>query len=273
MADEPEIAPESGTGTDDSAPEIVEETPTTETPADDSADGEEESTEDSGTDQETKGETNVPYSRFKSVNERRKAAEAKLAEVEAKLAAATPKEGPKPPSPKDKLKRGLKPAPADMTALEQMEYYALETLEQHPEILDAWFERKFGMPADQAAATLAHTTTTTRETIVAQFEKACSERGLDPKNPAVQDAVGRMMDSKNYKTFGEAMDVFVKPKTNGNPPRKIVKGAETSGVDVVGLSRVRVLPKTAREAGILAAQGKSIEHVSVSDILKASVEH
>jgi hypothetical protein len=268
--DEPEIQPDAGTGEEEVATETTEEPTVTDTPADDSADGDEDGTEAEPESHETKGETNVPYSRFKSVNERRKAAEARAAELEAKLAAATPKEEPKPVSPRDRLKRTLTPAPADMTPLEQMEHYALQTIELHPEILDSWFESKFGMPADQAAATLAHTTTTTRETIVAQFEKACGDRGLDPKNPAVQDAVGRMMDSKKYKSFGEAMDVFVKPKTNGTAPRKVVKGAETQCVDVVGLSRVRVLPKTAKEAGVLAAQGKSIEHVSVSDILKAS---
>lgn len=269
--DEPETQPDAGTGADDTATETTEDTPITDTPADDSADGDTGAADDAGAGQAAAGDSNVPYSRFKQVNERRKAAEARTAELEAKLAALAPKEPPKPVSARDKLKRSLTPAPADMTPLEQMEHYALETIEQHPEILDAWFERKFGMPADQAAATLAHTTTTTRETIVAQFEKACGDRGLDPKNPAVQDAVGRMMDSKKFKSFGEAMDVFVKPKTNGTAPRQVAKGAESQGVVVDGLSRVRILPKTAKEAGVLAAQGKAIEHVSVSDILKASV--
>jgi hypothetical protein len=271
MPEEPETAPETGTGNEEVAPEVVEDSPVTDTPADDSADGDNDETETGTQDHEAKAESHIPYSRFKSVNERMKAAEAKAAELEARLQALTPRVEPPPVLPKDKLKRSLKAAPADMSPLEQMEYYALETIEQHSEVLDNWFEKKFGMTADQAAATLAHTTTTTRETIVAQFEKACSERGLDPRNPAVQDSVGRMMDSKKFKSFGEAMDVFVKPKTNGTVQRKNVKGPETVGVEIGGLSSVRVLPKNAKEAGILASQGKSVEHVSVSDILKASV--
>jgi len=270
---EPEIAPATGTGTEETVVETPEETPITGTPADDSADGEDEVLEADAAEVEAGTKTNVPYSRFKSVNERRKAAEARTAELEAKLAALTPKEEAKPTQPKDKLKRTLTPAPADMTPLEQMEYYGLQTLETHPEIFDAWFEKTFGIPADQAAATLAHATTTTRETIVAQFEKACEDRGLDPKNPSVQDAVGRLMDSKKYRNFGEAMDVFVKPKPSAPIQKKpATKGAESEGLALGGFSRVAVLPKTAKEAGILAAQGKAIEHVSVSDILRASMK-
>jgi len=270
MADEPETAPETGTGSDEAAPEATEETTATESPADDSVVGGEDGSEDhAAAQEEDAGKTHVPYSRFKSINERRKAAEAKAAELEAKLAALTPKPEPVVIAPKDKLKRGLRPAPADMTPLEQMEYFALETLEQHPEVIDAWFERTFGMAPDVAAATLSYSSNATRDTIVGQFEKACGERGLDPKNPAIQDAVGRMMDSKKFKTFGEAMDVFVKPKTNGNSPvKKVVKGAESDGVEVGGLSRVRILPRTAREAAALAAQGKSIEQLSVTDLLR-----
>jgi len=271
MADEPEITPDAGTGTDDATVETTEETSVTETPADDSADGDEDATEGDDTAQETKGDAHVPYARFKTVNERRKAAEAKAAELEAKLAALIPKEEKKQVSPKEKLK-GLKPAPSDMPPLEQFEHYALETLEAHPEILDAWFERKFGMAPDLAASTLVHSTKTTQAAIRQQFESACSERGLDPRNPTLQHMVGTAMDSGRAKSFAEAMDVFAKPKqkTNGTTQKPTAtKGAESNGVDVDGLSRVRVLPRTAREASLLAAQGKAIEHVSVSDILKA----
>jgi len=270
MADDPEITPDAGTGTDDTEPETTDEAEVTDTPADDSADGDDATDGDDSGHQAAAG-TNVPYSRFKSVNDKRKAAEAKSAELEAKLAALSPKA--EPVAPKDRLKRALKPAPEGSTPLEAMEHYALETLETHPEIFDQWFESKFGMPADQAAATLAHTTTTTREAIRSQFDAACGERGIDPKNPAVQDAVGRMMDSKKYRSFGEALDVFVKPKatTTTVTKKSTPKGPESSGVDVDGLSRVRILPKSAREASELAAKGQRVEHMSVSDILRATM--
>lgn len=271
MADEPEVTPETGTGTNDVAEESAEETPGAATLADDSAGGNGES-EDDAEGHEAAGKTNVPYSRFKSVNDRRKAAEAAVAELQAQLAAQSQKAEAKPLTTADRLKKGLKAAPADMSALEQMEFYNLETMEQHlPEMFDRIFEAKFGMKPEAAAAVLGHSSVTTREQIVQQFEAAAGARGLDPKNPKLQDAVGRLMDSKQFKNFGEAMDVFVKPKTNGIIPKKSTgKGAETDGLDVGGLSRVKALPKTAKEAGILAAQGKSIEHVSVSDILRGT---
>ena len=263
---EPVETPESGTG-ETASTETAENTPITETSADDSAAGDtDDSGETAGGATETAG-TQIPYDRFKKVNEQRKAAEAKAAELQARIDELTPK--PKVEA-KDKLKRSLKQAPADMTPLEQMEFYGLSTLEEHPEVLDAWFERKFGMSPEAAAATLAHTTTTSRATILGQFEKACNDRGLDPRNPSVQEAVGRLMDSKKFNSFGEAMDVFVKPKTNGTvAPRKVGKGAESESVAVEGLSRVRILPRTAQEAHALAAKGQAIEHESVTNVLAA----
>ena len=271
MADEPETTVDAGTTTEEDATETTEEAEVTETPADDSADGDDDGSEADAAAQEAAGKTNVPYSRFKNVNERRKAAEARTAELEARLAALTPKEEVKPVAPKDRLK-GLKAAPMDMSPIEQMEFYGLQALEAHPEILDQWFERKFGVKPEAAAATLAHSTVSTRDQIRSQFETACAARGLNSKDPNLQAIVGSAMDTGKFKSFGEAMDVFVKPKTNGTSPKKVVgKGAESEGVDVGGLSRVRVLPKNAKEAGVLAAKGQAIEHVSVTDILKASV--
>jgi hypothetical protein len=46
-----------------------------------------------------------------------------------------PAEEKAPQSPKDRLK-GIKQAPADMDATQQLEFYALQTLEAHPEIIE-----------------------------------------------------------------------------------------------------------------------------------------
>lgn len=271
MADEPETEAEAGTATEEAATETTEETDATDTPADDSADGDEDGSEADAAAAEAAGKTNVPYARFKSVNERRKMADAKVAELEAKLAALTPKEEVKPVAPKDRLKRGITPAPADMTPLEQMEHYALQTLETHPEILDAWFEKKFGMAPDAAAATLAYSKDSTQSTIRAQFEKACTERGLDPKDPNLQVMVGSAMDTKKFRTFGDAMDVFVKPKTNGSATkRQVGKGAESDGVDVTGLTRAGRSILTKDEATALAEKGQRVPQKSVVDILRES---
>jgi len=271
MVDEPETTADAGTANEETVTETTEETPVIDTPADDSADDDSEDSEGEVTAQGVKGETNVPYSRFKNVNERRKAAELKASELEAKLQKYEGPKGPVAATPKERIK-GLKAAPVDMTPIEQMEWYGVQALEAHPEILDQWFERKFGVKPEAAAATLAHSTVSTRDQIRSQFEAACAARGLNSKDPNLQAIVGSAMDTGKFKSFGEAMDVFVKPKTNGTSPKKVVgKGAESEGVDVGGLSRVRVLPKNAKEAGVLAAKGQAIEHVSVTDILKASV--
>lgn len=269
MAD-PETQPETGTGEQEEvAQEATEETPAVDTPADDSADDEQDEPEVGTQDHEAKPETNVPYSRFKSVNERRKAAETENIELKAKLAALTPKEEAKPESPKARLK-GLQPAPADMTPLEQMEFYGLQALEKHPEFLDKWFAAKFGMAPEQAAATLSYTTTSTQDTIRSQFEAACAERGLDSKSPAIRDAVGRMMDSNKYKNFGEAMDVFVKPRTNGTKPQQKPeqkRGPETGGVDVTGLQRSVKTILDKNEATAMAEKGVRVPQKSITEIL------
>ena len=262
---EPETTTDAGTVTEETATDTTEEAPITETPADDSADGEDGESEGDGEGQAASGKTNVPYDRFKSVNERRKSAELEVAALKAKLEALTPKEPVRPEDPRAKLKK-IVAAPADFSPLEQFEYYGQQTLEKHlPEML----ERLIGMKPEAAAAVLGFSKDSSRETIKGQFEKACTDRGLNAKDANLQAIVGSAMDTGKFKTFGDAMDVFVKPKTNGTGPKKVVgKGAESEGVDVGGLSRVRALPKNAKEAGVLAAQGKSVEHVSVTDILK-----
>jgi hypothetical protein len=232
----------------------------------DTADGETEIAATAHTD-------TVKYSRFKSVNDRRIAAEQKAAVLEAQLAALQPKtEQPKPKGLRERLKQGFQAAPADMSPLEQFQYYGLQAVEQHmPELLDQWFEGKFGTKPEAAAATLAHSAVFTRENIVRQFTEAATSHGLDPKNEGLRVAVGALMDTGKFRTFADAMDAF-KPQAAPKPApqhRRVNGGTEIESVDVTGLSRVSSLPRNAKEAGALAAKGKAAPHESVSDILKA----
>ena len=275
MADKPEIAPETGTGTEEIAETVeVPEEPTA-PDADASAVGGPEEDHDDDGESHAASKTSVPYDRFRAINERRKAAESKAAELQAKLSALeTPKaEQPKTVETRSKLKSNLKSAPADLTALQQMEFYGLETMEEHlPALLDAWFEKKFGMASNQAAATMQHATISTRQRIVSEFNEAAKTHGLDPKSETLRSAVGALMDTGKFQSFADAMDAF-KPATVPKPPVKMVngKGAEIDSVDLTGLSRVRAFPKNAQEAMALAAAGKKVEPVSVTDILRASM--
>lgn len=270
MADDPVETAEEGTATETSEETAAESTEVVETEDSDSIPADDAEGDDS---EGVSAKSDVKYSRFRSVNERRKAAELENIQLKARLSALEPKPiEVKPPTTRDRLKKTLTPAPADMTALEQMEYYALGTLEQHPEILDEWFEKKFGMKPDAAAATLSHATVSTREQIISQFNEAAASHGLDPKNENLRSAVGALMDTGKFRSFGEAMDAF-KP---ANPIQKTVaktingKGQEVESLDLTGLSRVRAMPRNAQDAMKLAAAGKRIEAVSVTDILRAT---
>jgi hypothetical protein len=235
----------------------------------DGADGQGEAVEDPSR------SPDVKYSRFKRVHGRMKTAEEENIALKARLAVLEPKKPERQATAADRVKKILTRAPQDMPLLEQMEYYGVETLRNHPELLDEWFESRFGMKPEQAGATLSHATISTAQQIRNEFKQACEAHGLDPTNEGVQNAVGVLMDSKRYKTFEEAVSVFkprtavkqVAPRVGGNG-----KGAEVETVDLTGLSRVRALPKTKEEAMELAARGKRIEHASVVDILRASAE-
>ena len=269
MADEPETTTDAGTVTDETPTDTTDDTAVTDTSADDSAGGDDGAVDDDAASQDATGKTNVPYSRFKNVNERRKAAELENAELKGRLAALEPKrEEAKTASPKDRLK-GVTPADPTWTPAQQLEHYALETLEKHPEIIDRRIKELFGMDPAAAAATLSYSKVSNQRTIRGEFEQACREHGLDPANEGVQNVIGGAMDTKKFRTFGEAMDAILPKTKSGTAPKKVNgKGAESDGVDVEGLSRVKALPKDAREAGVLAAQGKQIELRSVTDILK-----
>jgi len=235
---------------------------------------------DSATDDDAEGEdsaagastpSDVKYSRFRNVNERRKAAESEVLNLRAKLEALQPKkEEPAPRTVADRLKGTLTPAPSDLSVLKQMEYYGLATLEQHAdEVIGDWFKKKFGMGVDEAGATLSHAKVSTRESIRSQYEQAAKAHGLDPSNENVQFIVGTAMDTGRFKTFAEAMDAMTPARPTKTVVRSINgKGAETESVDITGLSRVKSLPRTKEEAMKLAASGKRIEAMSVVDILK-----
>lgn len=213
----------------------------------------------------------VKYTRFKNVHERMKTAEAKAAELQKQLDALKPKEEPKAePSTAERLKRHLKPAPKELPVLEQMEYYTLETIQAHlPEILESWFEGKFGMKPEAAGATLSHATVSTRDTIRKQWETAASARGLDPKSEQLREAVGNLMSSGKYSSFDEALDLFSPRKKPAAPARITGKGAEVDSVDLTGLSKIRVLPRNKDEAMRLASENKRIEPVDITEILAA----
>lgn len=265
----PETQPDAGTGEETVVPETTSTEEVTETPADDSADGDGSSVDAEDGGHETAG-TKVPYARFYKVNEAKKTLAAENERLKQQIAALQPKEPARPATPADRLKRVLRPAPSDLSTLEQMELYNLDTLEAHaPELIERWFEQKFGMKPEQAAATLTHTTQTTREQIIHQFETAAKARGLDPRSSALKDAVGVLMDTGKYQSFEAAMDTF-KPATPAPKPTPRIngKGAEVDTVDLAGLSRVRALPRNAAEASKLAQEGKRIEQMSVQEILR-----
>jgi len=270
MADDPVETAEEGTATETAEDVAAETTETeeveTESATDDDAEGDDEAAAST--------ETDVKYSRFRSVNERRKAAEQENRDLKAQLAALQPKkEEPAPLTTVDRLKRSLKPAPKDLDTLGQLEYYGLETLEQHAdEVIGAWFEKKFGMKPEQAGATLSHATVSTREHIRSQFEQAAKAHGYDPTDKQVQTLVGLAMDSGQFKTFGEAMDAM-RPKTAKTEARRVNgKGAESDSVDLTGLSRVRAMPLTKEDAARITKSGKRIENVSVTEILRESMK-
>ncbi len=273
MSDDPVEPAEEGTA--ETTPEGDTAEPI-EAATDDSAEGQDEDAEGEAPEGEepVHAKSDVKYSRFRSVNERRKAAEAEVAKLQAQVAALQPKvEEPAPKGTAERLKNVLKPAPANMTALQQMEFYTLEALQSHlPEMLDQWFEKNMGLKPDAAAATLQHATVSSRQSIVQQFEEAAKTHGLDPRDQGLRDAVGSLMDTGRYRTFADAMDTF-RPKTALKPPPGKVNGrgaSEIETLDLTGLPRVNVLPKNAKEAHTLAAAGKRIATLSVTDILNAT---
>lgn len=215
----------------------------------------------------------VEYKRFRSVNERRKAAEAENATLKAQIAALQPKKEEPiavPRSTAERIKKILAPAPKDMGTLDQLEYYGVETLRAHlPEMLDELLESRLGMKLDAAAATLSHAKDSTRQTIRSQFEQAAKAHGLDPNNENVQHIVGSAMDSGRFKTFSDAMDAMVPAKAKKEEVRRVNgKGAEIESVDLTGLSRVKAMPMNKEDAMKLAAQNKRVETLSVVEILR-----
>lgn len=269
MAD-PETAAETGPAETETVAETVETETEVETAADDSAG--DHGDDDAEGEPDQQGKASIPYARFKDVNGKRKAAEAKAIELQAKLDALTPKKEEKAVEPKARL-RGLKQAPADWTPMEQMEHYIMAAVEAHPEIIEGILEKKFGMSVDAAAATLAQARPRVQRDIRTEFETACKAHGLDPNDKLVQHMVGTAMDGGLARTFDEAMDAFVKPKGNGKTTtteRRRVNGAETDSVDVSGLTRVNKTFLSKDEATALAAQGKRVVQKSVVELLKES---
>ena len=269
MSDDPVEEAAEGTAeetSEESAAESIEESAGADEIADD-AEGDDSEAED-----EPSAKGQVKYSRFRSVNERRKQAEAEVAALKAQIATMSQREEVVSKGPSDRIKKILKPAPATMTALEQMEYYGVETMRAHmPELFDEIFEKRFGMKPDQAGATLSHATTSTRDNLLRQWEESAKAAGLDPRNQTLRNAVGAVMDSGAFSTFAEAISVFRPQAAKKVEPRKIGKnGAEVESVDLSGLSRVKALPRTKEEAMKLAAANKRIEHASLADILRAT---
>lgn len=274
MADDPVEAAEEG-----AASEVAEETPAEQTDPPVQEETGDESIEDAdgsdpGDETGAHAKSDVKYSRFRSVNERRKAAEAEVQRLKGQLEALAPKPEPvAAKTTKDRLKNILKPAPADMPPLQQMEYYTLEAMQEHlPELLDSWFEAKMGMKPDAVAATIQHNTVATREQILTQFNDAAKTHGLDPTDETLKTAVGALMDTGKFRTFDEAMNAF-RPKIaqSTNKVRRVNgKGAETGTLDVAGLSRVTRDILSKDEAMALAAKGVRVEQKSVTDILRAA---
>jgi len=268
---------EAGLGTAEDPSEDIAADPV-EVEADESAEDEAGDADGDGeeVEAEASGKDVVRYSRFKSVNDRRKAAEAKAAALEAEVARLRPKEDkPQPKGIKERLKADYKPAPADLSALEQMQYYGVQALEQHlPEMLDQWFETKFGTKPEAAAATLAHSAVSTREQIIRQFTEAAESHGLNPKDDGLRSAVGVLMDTGKFKTFNEALDVFKAAGVKVQQKTKPVngKGAEVEGVDLSGLVRVRNPIITTEQAMSLAAKGQRVEQRSVTEILRSALK-
>lgn len=265
---------EADLGTAEEATE-VETAESVEAETEDSVDAETEDADgdDSGAETDAQGKGVVKYSRFRNVNERRKAAEERVAELQAEVARLRPKdEKPQPKGLRERLKQDFKPAPSDLPVLDQMQFYGLQVMEQHfPELMEQWFEAKFGTKPEAAAATLAHSAVSTREQIVKQFTEAAEAHGLDPRDETLRSAVGVLLDTGRFRTFAEAMDVFGASKVKPQQKRPINgKGAESESVDITGLVRARNSILTKEQAMALAAKGQRVEHVSVVDILKSA---
>lgn len=264
MSDELDTSADSGTADDTTGAEI--ET------ADESAGTENTETAETVAD-EAGAEGPIPYRRFHEVNEAKKAAEAELATAKAKLAALE-KPAPEPekpkPDPKAKLKGGIPKAPDGLSAEQQFEWYVRSGLDMHvDDVMEDYFQRKFGQSPDAVAAITAQNARTTRDTIIKDYTAAAKSRGLDPENTHIKKAVGLMMDSGEFETFSAAFESLYGPAKKATPTTRATNGhgAEIDGLDPGALSRVRSMPKTTKEAMNLAAAGKMIEQPSVTEIL------
>lgn len=264
-----EVAPETTEtpGTSETTETVAAET--TETEAADTAEGgEEPATEEAGS--EAKVENQIPYARFKKINDERKA----LLEENARLKASAPKPSEPVADPKSKLTGKLKVAPAGLNEMEQMEWYIANGVELHaPRVVETFMQEKFGMSLDAASAILAQSGQMTHETIVTRFEAACKDRGLDPRNEALRDSIGFIMDKNKFTRFDDAFNaLYGETKAAPAAPKRRPNGAEVGGVQGSGLSKVSALPFTTAEATKLAAEGKRIGTPTVTEILAARQE-
>jgi len=269
--EDPETPAETGTATDDAM-----ETTETENDGADTTPAEAENTEGDAGEGSEGGETAaaegpVPYARFHKVVKQRNETTERLRELEAEnaqLKAATAPKVEKADDPRATLTGKLGPAPKGLTEMEAVEWYVRKGLELH---LGPLLEQQFGMAPQAVAANVTQLAATTNEQIVAKYNEVAKSRGLDPSNRAIRHAVAAAMDSGEYRDFDAALNAIFGPRAVTKPNKAVNGktagvGAESDGVVAAALTSAKGLPRNAAEAGRLAAAGKRVPHVSVTDI-------
>ena len=210
------------------------------------------------------GTHQVPYSRFKQVNEEKKDLRVQNAELQQRLSALEQRASStntSTTSATDSLQ--LPEPPSNLDEKQRVAWY-INTVGK------SMIERELGMPVDQVKTLLSTVPAASKEAGRAEWANLCQNHGLDPTDERVvemgigfikgngmepEDALKRIKSILGTKPAGEGTSVT---------PQE----TETSGVNG-SMTAESILTWNKRDAADAAAKGQASKHLTIEEIIEA----
>lgn len=202
----------------------------------------------------------IPYARFAEINDKRKASEGRVAELERELEQAAASK----PAEATASKVELTEPPEHLPQREKVDFYVQQGVER-------FFAEKLGMDAGQVSTLLQTIPAVSDATYEAQWQTMCKAKGLDPTDRQVQDFTRGLVKGSGYEVkdaLTMVADVLSKKKasTTTTTPQRMENNATSNTMTKDKIDFVW------DKAGAmdLASRGKRTENSSTVDILKAA---
>lgn len=202
----------------------------------------------------------IPYERFAEINDKRKASEGRVAELERELKQATAEKPAEAPA----AKVDLTEPPEHLSQRDKVDFYVQQGVER-------FFAEKLGMDAGQVSTLLKTIPAVSDATYEAQWQTMCKAKGLDPTDRQVQDFTRGLVKGSGYDVkdaLSMVAEVLSKKKesSSATPPQRMENDATSNTMTKDKIDFVW----DKNGAMDLASKGKRTSNMSTVDILKAA---